>query len=1417
MPKRTPVSPFHRGSKHAPGSARRPHRLSVSSSAPSADVDVDVAVGAGGSHIPSSSSEGGPPSGQSPSSPPFAGGGETESSSEVFMLAHHQKLSGCGHLSSGLSSPCVASSSSSLSCSVSSSGTASPFSSSEDDASVGDAELELDTACGCQLRTDIRRASEVSNTALAELRAGLVWSRKEPLDVRLKEQALVFAVAQLVADAKDMDWEEDHQQFERQILESLQLLPVAEVAADSIGSVGLHRMVARGPLSQCEKVMREVVEHGGTGTSDKWTEIVKAAEAAGTLLLEECSAVKSPHSPRRKKRKKNERECTVQVKVQPGDWESPLEFLQRVADETGCDGVNGKDGMMNTNKVLLPACKRCCDVVLHGQKFITDVIAKLDTFSTAKENKPEKIHDAIYKLLVDNLPWCQEKHIQLTLRAAGTFREHVIVHLKAYLFLVKRAEVVADAVTGQFKEVEPHCQSWHCVNERFQTVGNKSKGGFEAFLSQVHQNQVQFDEQEEATAGVASLPSQASASPAAAAASGGSAIAISGGPRRLFSSRFVLSPQGFSSADGDGDLKPAAVGGPKRRPAKRHRHRKPSSGGAIDADAVAGGQAGESSGAPGASAAAVSEKWKLSVVTGFLKEPTVLAVVEPKEGMKFTPSELRIGGSIVQLLIGQKTRSKVASVMAVEKSCSGMFHSFDTVTDRPHAVLPAQLSTGLEVAARGLTTVFWRGPGSHVSRKMSVLHPGTRECEAVGVARAFQPVTPAVMQVLVDGIRTVMMHPSVDAKKAMEFLGESRSSPNIGWGLLDHGYVRGGGVVGAGELAQVGFQNAKFLELVPGLSDSILAVLKAMGAATEGLEDCLNLPPEERPTAERRDRSFSRLGGLLGDPLVRVAETTFFSMVGRNSRVVDELVQHLRKRAGCDSTDSDSDSDESPAAQVEVHCDGQNPSEPQFSRTSMEQKVFHHQDDPLDSCIFFTTITANRVAVSNRDWNAIAIKMFGEDCDEFTAEHARDHCHNTHHEDAGTHFHECQMKEILVACLPKEQANGCLGRFVAGKKVSRDSGAQFLRLTTTGNGDEITSVGNRSSQLPPAERLQSAFEEILVSDHILHSILWCIRAHPNKFVTWSALRAAAINLMKCFSLPESAGRELMLCQMFHTKSAGVHIAKCQSLEEQWNSHWKDQAWGKAWTQACKEQREEQDPVKGRLSSVFMNMVKVEAINNMVGGLCRSSQLTLPVESLQSFSEKFCREQMDIIDSFLDEIRAMGGRKSVCDLVKRHSRRKKGTIPGAGDFTYPQLAVLAFVNGRFHGGSLWRAAECVIVDSKKGHHGKAIGQVDVNDWDTMTARCGISEGVMVARALTLVSHKNNTHPGKVENGSCENTRKNTVLDFVVPGMTSYDLRPAPGSDPHEPVCQLWKKCWGEDKEWELVADEDVEREMMLVGR
>ena len=362
----------------------------------------------------------------------------------------------------------------------------------------------------------------------------------------------------------------------------------------------------------------------------------------------------------------------------------------------------------------------------------------------------------------------------------------------------------------------------------------------------------------------------------------------------------------------------------------------------------------------------------------------------------------------------------------------------------------------------------------------------------------------------------------------------------------------------------------------------------------------------------------------------------------------------------------------------------------------------------------------------------------------------------------------------------------------------------------------LRSVGNQRLKAS-AQRVEKATSDVLDIAGPQHSLIpqgevYMIPANPNKILSLCAVRHVAAEVVRRFNLSLDHVWELCYCSTQHTICQFQFAVKCSSLVHQWNENWAQTQWGQDWLAACEKWEE------GRLSSLFMNMTPSRHNNRVTNLLKRVT--SSHTDNRTRYTPEFCSQQIWLLRQFAHDLENLGDGSSSVEFLKRACNRN-GTLyhlKNVGVFTAAQLAAILFFWNLVNI-PCWRASECPILDPSKEHYQRGIRtETDdgvapqeytaLHDLATDRNRCNIKSLEAVHRALCIVCHQRDTSELYVENGCCEGVRPKDVLDLMVVGMLSLDLRPAPWSNPYQPVYQLWKKPWGETEEWTLVPPERV---------
>jgi len=97
---------------------------------------------------------------------------------------------------------------------------------------------------------------------------------------------------------------------------------------------------------------------------------------------------------------------------------------------------------------------------------------------------------------------------------------------------------------------------------------------------------------------------------------------------------------------------------------------------------------------------------------------------------------------------------------------------------------------------------------------------------------------------------------------------------------------------------------------------------------------------------------------------------------------------------------------------------------------------------------------------------------------------------------------------------------------------------------------------------------------------------------------------------------------------------------------------------------------------------------------------------------------------------------------------------------------------------------WRASECPVMDHRKKHFKMGESESDTTDEEKLL-KCvdSVKSLESVHRGLLIVAHVEETSEVVIKNGGCEGIWPSEVLDCLLEGMDSFDLRPTADSNPY----------------------------------
>jgi len=215
-------------------------------------------------------------------------------------------------------------------------------------------------------------------------------------------------------------------------------------------------------------------------------------------------------------------------------------------------------------------------------------------------------------------------------------------------------------------------------------------------------------------------------------------------------------------------------------------------------------------------------------------------------------------------------------------------------------------------------------------------------------------------------------------------------------------------------------------------------------------------------------------------------------------------------------------------------------------------------------------------------------------------------------------------------------------------------------------------------------------------------------------------------------------------------------------------------------------------------------------NNVSGFLCRE---TSSHEQELDFTPEFCRTEIGKLRRFADDLENTDDNVPTTDLLHKHTEGKNATIgnmKGLGKFRFPQIPTGLFLWSLVDI-SCFRASDCPILDTTKEHFKRCA----VEAVDDLAPRPNSEKKThklksidAIHRCLIIVAHVEGVAVLTVENGNCEGVRGNEVMDFILEGMDSFDLRPTEDSNPYRPRYQLWLKPYGPNEKWVPVDPDRV---------
>jgi len=296
-----------------------------------------------------------------------------------------------------------------------------------------------------------------------------------------------------------------------------------------------------------------------------------------------------------------------------------------------------------------------------------------------------------------------------------------------------------------------------------------------------------------------------------------------------------------------------------------------------------------------------------------------------------------------------------------------------------------------------------------------------------------------------------------------------------------------------------------------------------------------------------------------------------------------------------------------------------------------------------------------------------------------------------------------------------------------------------------------------------------------------------------------------------FQLRKQHVWNLFYCQLQHYICPAIYIVKCVSLVEQWDELWAPpRKFGRDWEEACRG-----DGFDGKLASLFMHMTQ-PSHNNCVSTFLKRVSASHMDKTLQ-YTPDFCMRQIDLLRLFADDLENSRDDRSTVDILNKAKNPKTGTLGrmvGLGEFVYSQVATGLFLCG-LADIPCWRASECPIMDHKKKHFKTGGSREDdvTGKRHKMIHRMKSLE--TVHRSLLIVAHLEGTSEAVIENGGCEGTDRPTeVLDCLLEGMDSFNLRPTKNSNPYRCEYKVWQKAYGAEERWTAI-DTSKQHEVLRI--
>ena len=790
---------------------------------------------------------------------------------------------------------------------------------------------------------------------------------------------------------------------------------------------------------------------------------------------------------------------------------------------------------------------------------------------------------------------------------------------------------------------------------------------------------------------------------------------------------------------------------------------------------------------------------------------TALSVVLPRDGERF--ADLRSFDSLPDLLNSRQSEGKVKLVASFRKQRSGSVYSLSQLSTAPHEThSPASVAAVQgAAAANGFQQLSLDGTTSLVHDDATFLAPGTEEYQALGLEDAMGEVTADVLSSTVRGIFDYCKQVPLNEQKAGELLGASRMAINFGVGVAGHAYQHGSEAP-PGEFAEPTMMNldaaARYFK-----DDCLGVIFEALGRAQEAIEECLG--KEGRDDLERNSQYAGEVGRRLGKPGCEAGECLFFSLECSKSEIMRPAVDRLGARARR-SVDG---------VRVHFHVDPQNPdpSSP-YARVVMATWTVYFVCEGEERAMQLTAILCNRSIVCNRNANNRAVGRLHEFYRKGVANFVQAHG-GVRYEQDGLAFYNCAAPSV-ISFLPNEPAankNHSRGRWI-GHAQDPDGryrliGAKNWSLKTVGD-QTLPHPKNNS----PVKGSSDVKQIVKPQSGLLYARVRTMRANPNKFAPFSALREAGKTVSEKFKFREQHAWNLVYCLFQHYICPFEFVAKCLSLVHQWDELWAPSVndFGKEWLAACRG-----NGFDGKLASLFMNMVDVNASDRVSSYLKRVKAAHLTCD--HKYTPEFCKGQISLLRDFALDVSKSDDGRSTIDILLKAASKTTGTLGrmvNMDKYVNPQVITNLWMWGLMPDVPAFRASECPILDKDKKHFKQSNVEADIQEQEedpNVVANMMDSKEVKsiraVHRAMLIVAHLEQTSEVTVENGGCEGVRKPPIpLDFVLEGMESLNLLPSEDSTPYHLCYVLWYKAFGEEERWRPVMPSEVMEKLrvFLVG-